>query len=87
MNEKDLLKTSETDWEHLENATEEEVDTSDIPPLGKEFFSRAELRMPEDKVTVTVNVDKEVLAWYRGQSADFQNLINTALRDYAESHR
>jgi hypothetical protein len=33
--------------------TDEEIDTSDIPPLDEKFFANARLRMPRGKVAVT----------------------------------
>jgi len=66
--------------------TDEEIDTSDIPPLGDEFFAQARLRMPE-KVSVTLDVDADVLEWFKAQGEDFQNRINAALKLYAEAHK
>lgn len=39
--------------------TDEEIDTSDSPPLDESFFAEAKLRMPKGKVAVLVNVDEE----------------------------
>jgi hypothetical protein len=47
MNEANLKKQSETDWARIDQMTDEEIDTSDIPPLDDEFFARARWRMPE----------------------------------------
>ncbi|MGC2236856.1 MAG: BrnA antitoxin family protein [Pyrinomonadaceae bacterium] len=87
MNEKILKKCSETNWEHLKTISDEEIDTSDIPALDENFFAGAKLRVPKGKVSVLLNVDEEIADWYKKQGSDFQNLVNTALRDYAESHR
>ena len=67
--------------------TDEEIDTSDSPPLDDDFFARAEWRMPEKKRAVTLSVDSEVLKWFEGQGADFQQRVNAALKIYAEVHR
>jgi hypothetical protein len=32
---------SETNWKKFDSLTEEDIDTSDIPPLGKTFFSKS----------------------------------------------
>ncbi|HVE57469.1 MAG TPA: BrnA antitoxin family protein [Pyrinomonadaceae bacterium] len=87
MNEKDLKKDSETNWERLKTISDEEIDSSDIPPLDEQFFAEANLRVPQGKVPVLVNVDEEIADWYKNQGGNFQNLVNAALRDYAESHR
>ena len=67
--------------------TDEEIDISDSPPLDDDFFARAEWRMPEKKRAVTLSVDSEVLKWFEGQGADFQQRVNAALKIYAEAHQ
>jgi uncharacterized protein (DUF4415 family) len=67
--------------------TDEEIDTSDIPPLDEAFFADARLRMPEKLVSVTLDVDAEVLEWFKAQGEDFRNRINAALKIYAEAHK
>ncbi len=86
MNASNLKKHSETNWARVEEMTDEEIDTSDIAPLGEAFFANARLRMPE-KVSVTLNVDAEVLEWFKAHGEEFQSRINAALRIYAEAHR
>ena len=66
---------------------DEEVDTSDIAPLDDAFFANAKLRLPEEKVPVVVTVDSDVFQWFKSQGSDYQSLINTALRIYAEEHK
>jgi uncharacterized protein (DUF4415 family) len=86
MNARDL-KPSETNWARVSEMTDDEIDTSDIPPLDETFFADARLRMPGKKVSVTLDVDADVLAWFEAQGEEFQHRINTALRAYAEAHK
>lgn len=86
MSASDLKKPSETNWTRIDEMTDEEIDTSDIPPLGEAFFNDAKLRVP-DRVSVTVNIDADVLEWFRAQGGEFQQRINAALRIYAEAHK
>jgi uncharacterized protein (DUF4415 family) len=81
------MNISKTDWERLKTTPDEEIDTSDIPPLDDEFFANAQLRMPEGKVPVLLSIDEEIAEWFRSQSGDFRQNLNNALRDYADSHR
>jgi hypothetical protein len=37
---------SRTDWERLDSLTDDQIDTSDIPPLDDRFFERAQWRSP-----------------------------------------
>lgn len=81
------LEHSETNWERIDQMTNAEIDTSDIPPLDDAFFANAKLRLPEGKVPVVMSVDADVFQWFRSQGSGYQNLINTALRLYAEEHK
>ena len=87
MNAQDLKKPSETNWARNSEMTDEEIDTSDIPPLDEVFFADARLRMPDKKVSVTLDVDADVLEWFKAQGEDFRNRINAALKIYAEAHK
>jgi uncharacterized protein (DUF4415 family) len=66
--------------------TDEDIDTSDISPLDETFFANARLRMPK-KVSVTLDVDADVLEWFKAQGEDFQHRINAALKIYADAHK
>jgi uncharacterized protein (DUF4415 family) len=66
---------------------DEEIDTSDIPPLDEKFFANARLRMPKVKTVVTVSVDKDVSDWYQAQGEESKALMSAALKIYAEAHR
>jgi len=46
-----------TDWARIDLMTDEEIDTSDIPPLDEAFFARAKWRIP-----ATITSIKELLA-------------------------
>ena len=65
--------------------TDADVDTSDIPALGKRFFKNATLRMPEGKTLVTLRLDSDVLAWLRSQGKGYQTKINAILRTYMDA--
>lgn len=87
MSVKDLKKPSATNWERIDQMMDEEIDTSDIPPLDDAFFARAQWQMPKEKTAVMLSVDDEVLKWFEAQGAEFQQRINAALRIYAEAHQ
>lgn len=81
-----MSKASKTDWERLARMTDEEVDTTDIPELGEDFFRRAELRVPAKQV-VTIRLDADVLEWFKGQGAGYQTRINQLLRQYMQAQQ
>jgi len=67
--------------------TDEDIDTSDIPEVGKEFFETAELWVPPGKAPIVLAVDEEVLDWFEEQGSDYQRIMNNALREYADARR
>ncbi|WP_053147047.1 MULTISPECIES: BrnA antitoxin family protein [Pseudomonas] len=81
-----MSKTSKTDWERLAKLNDPNIDTSDIPELGEDFFRRAELRVPT-KQAVTIRLDSDVLEWFKGQGAGYQTRINQLLRQYMQAQQ
>jgi uncharacterized protein (DUF4415 family) len=86
MNENDSRNISQTDWERVEAMTDEEIDTSDSPPLDDDFFAHAELRMPEPKQIITIRLDTDVVEWFKAQGKGYQTRMNAVLRRYMEVH-
>ena len=78
---------SETNWEKVDALTEEEIDTSDIPPLTDEFFIKSRWWKPVAPLNVLVKVDPTTLAWFEAQGEDSEIKMAAALRIYAEAHR
>lgn len=66
---------------------DKDIDYSDIPELGKDFFRHATLVLPEPKATVTMRVDRKVLDWFKAQGRGYQTRINALLRAYMEAHK
>lgn len=68
--------------------SDEKIDITDIPPLDEAFFANAKVKLPPGKVPLVISVDADIMDWFRIQSGgEYQRLINTALRQYAESHK
>ena len=86
MSESSMNRPSETDWKRVEEMRDEEIDTSDIPPLDDSFFAKAKLRMPK-RVSVTMQVDADLLEWFKAQGEEYESLINSALRSYVEGQK
>ncbi len=73
---------SETDWDRLDSMTDDEIDTSDIPPLTEEQLRQAVPWTLGDPLPIVVRLESDVRAWYRAQGADGERLLNEALRQY-----
>lgn len=76
-----------TFWERFDAMTDEEIDTSEIPPLDEDFFDQATLRLPHPQTTVPLKLDTDVLEWFRSQGQAYQRRMNMVLRFYMESHK
>lgn len=86
MNVSDTKKVSKTDWARIDAMSDENIDTSDIPPLDETFFNQATFRIPE-REPCTLNIDSKVLTWFKSQGEFYEERINAALRIYAEAHQ
>ena len=87
MSKPNLKKQSRTDWARVDALREQEIDYSEIPELGDEFFKSAVLRMPEPKALVTLRLDRDVLEWFKKQGPRYQTRINALLRAYVEAKK
>lgn len=86
MNKKNSPRQSETDWARIDAMKDEDIDVSDIPELDASFFANAVIRWPEPKATLTIRIDREVLAWFKAQGKGYQTRINAILKAYKEAH-
>ena len=57
-----------------------DIDYSDIPPLGKAFFTKARAAWPPAKKQLSIRLDTDVLNWLKGQGRGYQTRINRILR-------
>lgn len=83
MSKKSLKKRSETDWAALDAMRDEDIDFSDIPEQGPEFFATAELRLP--KKTICIRLDADLIEWFKAQGKGYQTKINAVLRAHKEA--
>ncbi|MEW6366874.1 MAG: BrnA antitoxin family protein [Acidobacteriota bacterium] len=66
--------------------TDQDIDRSEIPELGDDFFARAVL-WPGPKKQITLRLDPDVLDFFRHQGRGYQRNINLVLRTYMEARR
>ena len=90
MNKKPISSKSETDWQRLDNMTDEEIDLSDCPEIAPKKFAKAVVRrglpVNKNKAQVTLRIDSDVLEWFKSQGKGYQTKINSLLRAYMEAH-
>ena len=77
-------RRSRTDWKRVDALRDEEIDFSDIPKLGPEFFANA-IVWPGHKKQITLRIDPDVLSFFRKHGRGYQSTINAVLRKYMEA--
>jgi uncharacterized protein (DUF4415 family) len=78
-----LTDTQKAELEALKAMPDEDIDYSDIPPLGDEFWKNA-VRNPfykPTKTSTTVRLDSDVLMWLKSKGKGYQTRINAILRE------
>jgi uncharacterized protein (DUF4415 family) len=85
---KNMKRQSRTDWKRIDALGDKDIDFSDIPKLGPEFFANA-IVWPGTKEQITLRLDPDVLKFFRKQGRGYQTTINAVLRKYmeAQEHR
>ncbi len=77
------MKLSKTRLSEIKDIPDDVIDTSDIPELDDDFWENARRIVPENYL----QIEPEVLEWFKGQGQDYHARINTVLRAYMEAHR
>ena len=80
-----------TDYARLDAMTDEDIARAvaadpDAAPIDTDW-TKAQLVLPPGKENVTLRVDRDVLAWFRGAGKGFHTRMNAVLRAYMEAHR
>jgi uncharacterized protein (DUF4415 family) len=78
-------KSIKSDLGRLERMKDSDIDYSDIPPLGDEFFQKATVAWPPVKQQLTIRVDSDVLEWLKANGRGYQTRINRILRAAMDS--
>ncbi len=88
MNKNYSSEHSKTDWEHIKNLKDEDIDLSDIPEITEEQMAQATLRVsgkpaPQSKVRVNMYLDADIVAFFKAKAGGrgYQTLINDTLRE------
>ena len=72
----------------LRHLRDEDIDLSDIPEqTGGGWRRVSELVPAENKQQITLRLDADVIAFFRGTGRRYQSRINAALRDYVNSQK
>lgn len=88
-NKEQILNKSKTDWKKFDELSDNQIDTSEIPELDKEWFKNAKIVLPEKKKAISLRVDNEVLEWFKSKSKGkgYQTFMNAVLKAFVEAQK
>uniref|UniRef100_UPI00334189B8 BrnA antitoxin family protein n=1 Tax=Castellaniella defragrans TaxID=75697 RepID=UPI00334189B8 len=66
---------------------DEQIDYSDAPSLPDAVWMKAADQLPHPKKQITLRIDAEVLAFFKGTGKRYQSRMNAVLRSYVEAHK
>ena len=66
---------------------DEDIDFSDIPELGAEFWKNAKVVEPDRTEQVTLRIKRSVLDFFRASGKGYQTRINRVLETYVRARR
>ncbi len=73
--------------ERLVRLPEQDIDLSDMPQqLDWSQAERGKFYRPV-KQSITMRIDADVLAWFKGNSDKYQSQMNRVLREFVEQQR
>lgn len=78
-------KSISSDLKRLDKMKDENIDYSDSPPLDESFFKKEMVTLPQNKDSVTLRIDHEVLEYFKHQGRGYQTLINAVLKTYVHA--
>jgi uncharacterized protein (DUF4415 family) len=87
VNKQNSKKHSKTDWDRVDAMNDKDIDYSDSPELGDDFFKKATIVMPHNKVAVTMRLDKDIVDWFKSDGPRYQTRINALLRSYMKAKK
>lgn len=81
---------TETDWERLDNMTEEEVERNALEDnrrhgIPDAWYKDAVLMKWPPKEQISIRIDEDVLKFFRGMGKGYQTRINAVLRAFMEA--
>lgn len=88
----ELPQDAGTDWEQVEAMSEEQINKAaasdpDARPTNADFWKAAKVVMPKSKQSITLRVDRDVLAFFKEGGTGYQTRMNAVLRAFMEHQR
>jgi uncharacterized protein (DUF4415 family) len=80
-----------TDWRKVDAITDNELDdiiaTDDDESGFSPDWTKAELILPESKLSVNLRLDREIVEFFKGQGKGHISRMQAVLKAYVEAHQ
>lgn len=81
-------KMSKAERTRFDAIRDEDIDYSDIPELDADFWAHAKIEKPGQKPSVTMRMDAETLAFFKGSDPKgYTGRMAAVLRAYVQAHQ
>lgn len=84
MRKGNMKKQSRTDWTRIDAMKDDQIDYSDNPELGDDFFAEA-VSWPGHKQQITLRLDPDVIDFFKRRGKGYQTMMNAVLRKYVQA--
>jgi len=79
-----------TDWKRVDNLTDKEIERAVASDPDSELledfdWERVRVVMPPKKKVVYINLDEDVIAFFKARGRGYQTRINAVLRSYMDA--
>lgn len=87
----ELTPEQKKELDRLASLPDDTIDLSDIPEMTEKDWNKGPvyvgLHYRSGKTSVTIRLDKDMVAWFKRQGKGWQTKMNWVLRLYFASHR
>lgn len=81
-----MKNISQARLKELAARSDDQIDYSDIPELGADFWKNARIVEPATaKQQLTIRIDTDILDWFRAKGKGYQSRMNAVLRAYVDA--
>ena len=78
--------SSKTDLARLRRKNDKSINYEDSPATTKEFWQAAKVYLPQNKVHISLRLDKDIINYFKEEGGGYQSRINAVLKAYVNSH-
>jgi len=74
--------------EELAALPDDQIDTNDVPELGKDFWARAKITPPRTKSNISLRLSEDVVEFFKGQDPKgYTARMAAVLAAYVQAHQ